>query len=335
VIPSPKSFITLQSGFAEPGQKDTANTISPLIINGDFEWGPSVSGFTTINAGSTALPYWKVESGSIDFDGTSWKDASGNHSLDMAGHADGSISQSFATELDAEYQVTFYLAGNPGGDEDKKLKVSAAGESKTFEFSVKDRTNDDMGWEKKTFDFIAESSNTTLTFTSIEGEAWGAALDQVSVVQTSESTNYAKIVNIDPAWGEIPGANPISVASDTDVLPGNISFRTTFELPEIYSAPTIDVQLHADDYVTVYLNGYEIGNGDIRSIKSFTDNDSAHFESGNNTLDFVVTNAGDGPNAIWLDYNAIVNYDTIAEESTSESTDDLTDETTTEESTGE
>jgi len=289
------------------GSQDVS--VSPVIVNGHFEWGPSPQHFTTMNAGSNALSGWKINSGSVDYV-VNWQAAHGGRSLDMAGSQDGSISQSFATESGSEYQVTFYLAGNPeGGETIKTLEVSAANDSETFTFDTTGKSMSNMGWEKKTFDFTATSGTTTLTFTSIGGGAFGATLDDVSVVQINP-TSFAQLVNPDGPWpSPIIDAKHITNNRDSQ-MPGAVTYRTTFEMPQQFSDASIGIQFNADDAAIVNLNGVDIGSavalgGDPRGI---TNTDTTLFEPGTNTLDFVVHNYGGGPNPAWLNYVAFVTF---------------------------
>lgn len=158
---------------------------SALILNGSFETGinPPVSGFQTLNAGSTSLSGWTIGGLSIDWIGDYWQPQAGSRSIDLAGNSFGWISQTFDTIAGTPYRVSFFMAGNPdGGDFIKDLFVSAAGGSQAYTFDVTGKTRAAMGWQEKVFDFTADSSLTTLTFLSLEGTSpYGPALDNVRV----------------------------------------------------------------------------------------------------------------------------------------------------------
>ena len=155
-----------------------------LISNGSFELGVAPGSFTTLGTGSTNITGWAVD-GSIDYIGSYWQAADGARSIDMNGYyAIGSISQTFATTLNQAYRVEFYMAGNPDGAPVLKTLVASGGSltGQQFSFDVSGHTHNDMGWERRFFDFIASGTSTTLTFSSdIVGGAFGAALDKVSV----------------------------------------------------------------------------------------------------------------------------------------------------------
>ena len=91
-----------------------------------------------------------------------------------------------------KYKVRFAMAGTPiayGGDGGVKiLCVRAAGKKEAFSADATDKTGDDMGWTKKTWEFIATDENTTLEIYSLDYDDpnCGPALDDVSVVEVKE-----------------------------------------------------------------------------------------------------------------------------------------------------
>ncbi|MBN1974869.1 MAG: choice-of-anchor C family protein [Sedimentisphaerales bacterium] len=153
------------------------------FINGSFEIGddPGKS-FSTLLAGSTAIDGWTVGNNGIDYISGYWKAADGSRSLDMSALNAGSISQTFDTVTGNNYLVTFQMAGNPvGGPLVKELTVGAAGKSQNFIFDTTGKSQTNMGWETMNFSFVANSSSTTLSFTSLINTACGPALDGVTV----------------------------------------------------------------------------------------------------------------------------------------------------------
>ena len=161
-----------------------------LILNGSFENGVNDAGgtdigtFITLGTGAANIANWSV-TGSIDYIGSYWNAADGNRSIDLNGYyAIGSISQTFNTDVGQAYSVEFYMAGNPDGSPVVKTLVASGGSvtEEQFSFDVTGQSLTNMGWEMRSFDFIATGTSTTLTFASdIAGGAFGAALDQVSV----------------------------------------------------------------------------------------------------------------------------------------------------------
>ena len=164
-----------------------------LITNGGFEDPtsysiPSNPGYVTLYAPSTDMSGWQVV-GSIDWVQDYWKPYEGKRSIDLSGDYPGAITTSatFSTIPDKTYVVSFYLAGNfDGGDNTKTVQAKIIQQgtivSQTFDainFTGWDRQN--MGWTKETFTFVASSSSATLEFVSLERNAYGPALDAVSV----------------------------------------------------------------------------------------------------------------------------------------------------------
>jgi choice-of-anchor C domain-containing protein len=162
-----------------------------LITNGDFETGTDPGSFTTITAPG-ALTGWNVDSGSIDYIGSYWQDASvvGTRSVDLSGNDAGSIRQSFPTTASGLYEVKFSLSGNPDGARGIKtlhvsltnsLSVLILQQDFTFDTSVASNDSNNMGWVAKSLVFQAVDSETTLRFLSLTSGGWGPALDEVSV----------------------------------------------------------------------------------------------------------------------------------------------------------
>ena len=83
------------------------------FTNGSFETANFDPGaFTQLEAGSTAIAGWSIDSGSIDYVGNYWNASNGVRSIDMSGGVAGSISQTFDTVAGRAYTVSFDLGGN-------------------------------------------------------------------------------------------------------------------------------------------------------------------------------------------------------------------------------
>jgi choice-of-anchor C domain-containing protein len=156
-----------------------------LLSNGSFEDGPAVNGFLPLDAGSMAIPGWKVTRGQIDYV-DNLEDAGGKRSLDLHGSPGyGGVEQTFRTANGQRYVVTFRLAGSPNCFfPNKRVVVAAAGESQEFAFDSTGKTPDKMGWVKKEWEFDAVADQTTLEIRTLEDRDpfKGPALDDVSVV---------------------------------------------------------------------------------------------------------------------------------------------------------
>ncbi len=154
-----------------------------IVTNGSFESpGTFTGGFKTYSAGSTAITGWTVGSGSVDLINTYWQAADGSYSLDMSGGSAGSIWQTISGLLTGKsYILSFALAGNPDRAGVKSLTAEVGGTSGTYTFDSTGKSRSAMGWTTETLGFTASGSSATLRFTSNTNNAYGPALDNVSV----------------------------------------------------------------------------------------------------------------------------------------------------------
>ena len=158
-----------------------------IIKNGSFEKFAIADPppFTTVGDGSKAIECWVV-TGEIDYINGLWFASDGDRNIDLNGSdARGAIYQALTTKIGAQYEVLFDMAGNPDNRDssqiNKKMLVSASGQSQVFDFDIAGTTRDSMGWQLKTFFFIATDTTTTLAFASLIPDSWGPALDNVRV----------------------------------------------------------------------------------------------------------------------------------------------------------
>src|SRR5262249_39747144 len=137
-----KSFIVIAAlgaaMFARPDEKKSEN----LIVNGSFEMGPDAGEFKPLDKDSTEIKGWTVTRAQIDYIGSYWQHAQGEHSLDLHGSPGiGGIAQKFKTKKGQKYRVTFALAGNPeGAGSKKKLGVKAGGKQAEVGFDTTGKT---------------------------------------------------------------------------------------------------------------------------------------------------------------------------------------------------
>jgi choice-of-anchor C domain-containing protein len=164
-----------------------------LLVNGSFEEGPETYNDGVHNVdldkGSTVIKGWETTRGGAGIiDSSYWKPADGKRSLALSkrpGQTEcGGISQTFKTKKGQKYCVTFRLAGDPlhGQPSEKKLQISAAGMSAEFVFEITGKTRLDMGWVSKSWEFTADSDQTTLEFAGLTESIFGPALDDVVVL---------------------------------------------------------------------------------------------------------------------------------------------------------
>ena len=169
-----------------------------IFQNGSFEFGADPGSFTTLGAGSTVITGWTVGTGGIDYIGSYWQAADGNRSLDLNGNFPGSISQTFDVVSGQTYKVTFFLAGNTdGGPAVKTLTTTSTDATILFSsFNTTGHSHADMGWTPISFDFTASGLTETLTFlsTTVDGNAYGPALDNVTVAAVPEPSTWAMMI---------------------------------------------------------------------------------------------------------------------------------------------
>jgi choice-of-anchor C domain-containing protein len=170
-----------------------------LFQNGSFENGNYVTGnFGSLDfdrlstvTGSTDMTGWTVTQGDIDWVGTYWAASAGTKSVDLDGSVPtaGAISQTFDTNLNSTYVITFDMSGNPdSGPAIKTMNVSAGGVTTAFTYdtSVQGPTHTNMQWLNHGVSFVAGASGSaTLTFTSTTGSGYGPVIDNVVVTETT------------------------------------------------------------------------------------------------------------------------------------------------------
>lgn len=167
------------------------------IVNGSFEQGSFTGApFDTLAAGNSSITGWTIGGAGVDWIGSHWQAADGNRSIDLSALSAGSLAQSIATEIGKRYVVTFALAGNPdGGPNPKVVNVSANGAGITpYSFTTGATTRPNMGWIDFSYSFIANSTATTLAFTSTALTPSGPALDNVRISAVPEASTWAMLI---------------------------------------------------------------------------------------------------------------------------------------------
>ncbi|MGI0483319.1 choice-of-anchor C family protein [Geminocystis sp. CENA526] len=160
-----------------------------LIKNGSFEEGVEINKdtkFNGLNTKSQGITNWEIKTDDIDYKENFWQNSDGNRSLDLNGGKAGAISQTFPTKIGDRYLVQFDMAGNPDNQEIpiRKIIVSTGEQQGHFVFDIRGgKTRENMQWQTFKWEFIAEDSMTTLTFSGSSGNtsAYGATLDNVRV----------------------------------------------------------------------------------------------------------------------------------------------------------
>jgi len=150
------------------------------ITNGGFEAPTANPEFT-----SGGVPDgWQV-TGTVDLIGTLWQPQEGNQSIDLSAGAPATISQNVSGfVVNAAYELSFWLSGNPGGDPTVKMLTASAGATTgNFTFDTTSTSFTDMGWLEQALRFRATSETMLISFTGTDnpGTPFGAALDNVSL----------------------------------------------------------------------------------------------------------------------------------------------------------
>jgi choice-of-anchor C domain-containing protein len=174
------SVFVLITGVA--GRPASAQT--NLLLNGSFE-SPVISGpFVAVPAGGT-LTNWIVGGDGIDIIRDYWQHSDGAQSIDLSNLEAGSISQTVSTSFGVTYNLIFDMAGNPaGGETIKDMNVDVTGYASSLQqFNITGFSQTNMGWDQRTISFIALGPSTTITFTSLDNNAFGPALDNVRLFE--------------------------------------------------------------------------------------------------------------------------------------------------------
>ena len=178
------------------------------IVNGSFEMATvnPGGGFVTLGNGDASITGWIVGGLGIDYIGGYWQPADGKRSIDLSGNNKGSISQLLSgLTVGKEYTVNFSLAGNPDGGSASKLAVVSDGGSQAdgYFFVQAGNTKPNMGWTREQFKFIATGTTANLTFSATKFDAFGPALDNVSLGGVPEPSTWALMI---VGFGVVGGA---------------------------------------------------------------------------------------------------------------------------------
>lgn len=163
-----------------------------LVTNGSFEFSAFTGQFRTLSPTgptSTFLTGWTIGGAGIDhINDIYWLAADGVRSLDLNAAAAGSVSQTIATQVGATYSVTFAMAGNPNGTQgNKDLQLAFGASTQNFQFNTVGKSRpSNMGWTTFSQQFVATSTSTTISFTSLSSGSSGPALDHVEVLFVRE-----------------------------------------------------------------------------------------------------------------------------------------------------
>ena len=188
-------LVAVVSAAAAMASMPVASASAELVTNGGFESTPVSGAFQTYSAGAD-IGGWIVGGDSVDVIDAYWPAAEGTHSVDLSGNAPGSISQTLATTPGATYRIAFDISGNPDQADIDDMSVTWGGteiSESPFSFDSSTASRSDMKWKAYSADVVASGTSTVLTFASETGDAYGPALDNVSVTQlgSASTVTYA------------------------------------------------------------------------------------------------------------------------------------------------
>lgn len=199
-----------QSPPPAPGPDEKDN----LLANGSFEEGPEIPAnmgwLSNVRVGSTAIKGWTVTRGNIDFiSNRHWIAGHGQRSIDLhGGPGFGGVKQSFKTVVGQRYQVSFLMSGTPQQRIPLfKLAVRAADKQQEFSFDATGKSQNQMGWTRKTWDFVAIATETTLEIHTLQTTVpeFGPVIDDVSVIAVAA----VKTALANPLQAEAP---PVAIS---------------------------------------------------------------------------------------------------------------------------
>jgi choice-of-anchor C domain-containing protein len=158
------------------------------INNGSFESGIDPGAFTTVNAGGTNINNWTISSNNVDYIGSFWAASDGLRSIDLNGNGAGTFETVFtvnSNDVGISQTIFFDLATN-GNNSQKQLSVAVNGLNSTnYQITSISGNPGTVGNPWTTFSYIfipTSAGSSTLTFTSLTPDTFGAALDNVRVL---------------------------------------------------------------------------------------------------------------------------------------------------------
>jgi len=163
------------------------------------------------------------------------------------------------------------------------------------------------------------------TITRVSGAGAVGSTDPANKFNNGSSWINAYIVPPLAAYAPpIAGSHYIAKTPTLSTLlpPGTTTFRTTFSLPAGFTAPSLSISVHADNYATILVNGHVIGGHPLNqsytiqnnfqgSPEIFASSNAGFFVPGNNFLEINLTNVGStrtGTSPAALDYKATVQF---------------------------
>lgn len=160
--------------------------------------------FVTLETNSSDISGWTVNTTNIDWaKATAWNPSDGNYSIDLNGSpgGPGGVQTIVPTTVGTTYRVTFDIAAftAPGSTTNPKtFETTAAGVTTQFSLTTTDNYSLPFDlpltvtWSTRSFDFVANSSSSTVSFVStVPTESAGILLDNVSIEAVPEPGSTA------------------------------------------------------------------------------------------------------------------------------------------------
>jgi hypothetical protein len=186
-----------------------------VITNGDFEF-PPINTFYQNYGAQTNSPYsgatfdtnWSIPTNNVDIVNPmiGWGASAfqGNQILDLVGYGStGAVSQSFATNIGQQYQLSFAYSDNPGSGFTAQSAAQAAvfvlgatpGYLLSATISHDNAVSGNLNWSLFSGTFVATSETTTLNFNTLFGQNnGGIMLDAVAVQAVPEPGTWAMML---------------------------------------------------------------------------------------------------------------------------------------------
>jgi hypothetical protein len=155
------------------------------FTNGDFELGTDPGSSTELFAGSTAITGWTIldqdaDAGESDvtYIGSLFTAQSGSRSVELTGLDKGGLQQTFDVVSGQQYKVSFYSTSEFGGDNRLTAMVQSGVNLVSQDFHA-----DNSGWVLRTFSFVADGTQATLSFLASVNRQnrFNAAIDNVTI----------------------------------------------------------------------------------------------------------------------------------------------------------
>ena len=188
-----------------------------LILDGSFlssQSGTDLVYLTGSTIGGSG-GQWQVDSGSVKLI-ESWAGSpQGGPLVDLVGGVAGSISQNVDTEVGKTYQLGFVLSGNFNIAVEHELRVGTGAATTDITVHKPDHwAENNLLWESRSVSFVATSSSTNISFSSLSiAGTEGALIGDISVIEVNPAIDA--ILADNPSLTYNAGTNKFYLADAT------------------------------------------------------------------------------------------------------------------------